>query len=185
VTDAQTHPAERSNLRDLWDSLIDDPYPFYARLRGEAPVWRIPGTDAYWVSTWDLVAEASGRVEDFSNRFRHTIFTNDDGSIAVIDGGETGAAAIPDVFAGADPPEHTLHRKVFFPELLQTKMQQLEPDISAFADRLIDDVLDRRHVDAAAQLANPLPIRVAAEWVIGFRDTNLDAMQRWVFAGSS
>lgn len=26
--------------------LVDDPYPFLARLRREAPVWRVPGTDA-------------------------------------------------------------------------------------------------------------------------------------------
>lgn len=40
--------------------LVDDPYPFLARLRREAPVWRVPGSDAFLVSTWELVAETAG-----------------------------------------------------------------------------------------------------------------------------
>ena len=33
------------------DELIDDPYPFYARLRRDAPVWQVPGTEVYFVAT--------------------------------------------------------------------------------------------------------------------------------------
>src|SRR5918996_3308770 len=97
--------------------LVENPYPFYDQLRREAPVWRLPGTDAFFVSTWDLVTEAAGRTDDFSNHFRHTLFTAEDGTLGLIDNGEGGT---PDVFAGADPPAHTAHRKVFFPELVQT-----------------------------------------------------------------
>jgi cytochrome P450 family 144 len=48
-------------------NVIDDPYPFYRRLRAEAPVWEIPGTGLFTVSTYELLAEAVGRVEDFSS----------------------------------------------------------------------------------------------------------------------
>ena len=47
--------------------VIDDPYPFYRRLHAHAPVWEVPGTGVFTVSTFDLVAEAAGRVEDFSS----------------------------------------------------------------------------------------------------------------------
>ena len=43
--------------------IIDDPYPFYGQLRALAPVWEIPGTGLYTVSTFDRVTEATGRVE--------------------------------------------------------------------------------------------------------------------------
>ncbi len=35
--------------------VLDDPYPFYRRLRDEAPVWEIPGTGVFAVSTFDRV----------------------------------------------------------------------------------------------------------------------------------
>lgn len=161
--------------------LVDDPYPFYERLRADAPVWRVPGTDAFFVSTWDLVGEAAGRVDDFSNHFRHTLFTQDDGTLGLVDNGEDGA---PDVFAGADPPDHTAHRKLFFPELVQKKMERLEPDIAALADELVEALLGRESADAAADLAEPLPLRIMAERVIGFRAVDLAQIQRWVFGGS-
>ncbi len=42
--------------------MIDDPYPFYGQLRAQAPVWEIRGTGLFTVSTFELVAEATGRV---------------------------------------------------------------------------------------------------------------------------
>ncbi len=162
--------------------LIDDPYPFYARLRRESPVWRVPGTDAFFVSTWALVTEAAGRVDDFSNHFRRGFFTQDDGSVGVLDLGVEGTT--PDVFAGADPPDHTLHRKVFFPNLVQRRMEAIEADVDAIADELLDELPDRGRIDAAAQLGNRLPARVITELVIGFRDADPAQVQEWVFAGS-
>jgi cytochrome P450 len=159
--------------------LIDDPYPFYERLRHQAPVWNLPGTNAYFVSTWELIAEAASRVDDFSNHFRHMLFSEDDGALGVL---PTGSG--PDVFAGADPPTHTEHRKLFFPELVQKKMQELESYVSALADHRLDDVLDTRGWDAASLLANWLPIQVVAERVIGFRDVDIAQVQHWTFAGS-
>lgn len=162
--------------------LIDDPYPFYARLRRESPVWCVPGTDAFFVSTWALVTEATSRVADFSNHFRRAFYTQDDGSVGVLELGVGGAA--PDVFAGADPPDHALHRKVFFPGLVQKKIEALEDDVAAMVDDLFDALPARGRVDAAVQIANPLPARVITELVIGFRDADPAQVQRWVFAGS-
>jgi cytochrome P450 len=172
-------PRQRDGLVGV--ELVEDPYPFYEQLRQDAPVWRLPQTDAFLVSTWDLVTEAAGRVDEFSNHFRHTLFSQDDGTLGVIDNGEGGA---PDVFAGADPPAHTAHRKVFFPELVQTRMDRLEPDVAVLADQLLDELLRRECVDAAADLADLLPLRIMAERVIGFRAADIAQTQRWVFGGS-
>jgi cytochrome P450 len=167
--------------RLVGDELVEDPYPFYRQLHLEAPVWRVPGTNVFFVSTWDLVTEAASRVEQFSNHFRHTLYCEEDGTLSVLESGEDGP---PDVFAGADPPDHTAHRKLFFPELMQTKMARLEPDVAALADDLLDEVLQRQSTDAMADLANPLPLRIMAERVIGFRDAEVTQIQRWVFGGS-
>ena len=164
------------------EAIVTDPYPFYARLRREAPVWRVPGTDAYFVSTWELVSEAASRVDDFSNHFRHTFFRDDDAGLGVRYD-DPGAAAI-DVFAGADPPDHTLHRKLFFPELMQKKMATLEADVAALAHVLVERLLASPEADAVEHLANPLPMQIVAERVIGFPARDVSQIQRWVFAGS-
>jgi cytochrome P450 family 144 len=157
-----------------------DPYPFFTRLRRDAPVWRLPGENAYLVSTWDLVAEATRRVQDFSNHFRYTLFSHDDGTLGAL---ETGASG-PDVFAGADPPVHTAQRKIFFSELVQKKMDALEPYVVALTNQLLDQVLDADSCDLAVGLAHPLPMRVIAERVIGFRDPDVNQIRQWVFDGS-
>jgi cytochrome P450 len=167
--------------RLLGAQVVEDPYPFYAQLRRDAPVWRVPGTDAFFVSTWELVAEATGRVDEFSNNFRHALYSDDGGAVGLLALGDGGA---PDVFAGADPPAHTVHRKLFFPGLVQKKMNALERDVSTLADALLDELVRTNQPDAALGLANPLPIQVMAERVIGFPDPDLTQTQQWVFAGS-
>lgn len=157
-----------------------NPYPLLERLRREAPVWQLPGEAAFLVSTWALVAEATRRVEDFSNHFRHTIFSHEDGTLGVL---ETGAMG-PDVFAGEDPPAHTEQRKIFFAELVQKKIDAMEPYVVGLTDGLLDGLLASDRGDAAVGLAHPLPMRVIAERVLGFRDPDVEQIQRWMFTGS-
>jgi cytochrome P450 family 144 len=166
--------------RLLATDLLDDPYPTFATLRREAPVWALPGENAFLVSTWDLVAEAATRVEDFSNHFRFALFSRDDGALGVV---RTGGAG-PDVFAGADPPAHTAQRKIFFSELVQKRIAALEPDVLALTDELLDGLRRRHRCDLAAGLAQPIPIRVVAERVIGFRSPDIEQLGRWVSEGS-
>src|ERR1700730_10175710 len=124
--------------RLLAAELFNDPYPLFAQLRRRPPVWRLPGENAYLVSTWDLVAEATGRVQDFSNHFRYTLFSHDDGTLGVLETGATG----PDVFDGADPPAHTNHRRLFFSELVQKKIDALESYVLALANESLDALLN-------------------------------------------
>ena len=48
---------------------LRDPYPYYARLRNEAPVFRDPKTGIVSVSTYDLVLEVNKRPKIFSSNF--------------------------------------------------------------------------------------------------------------------
>ena len=63
----------------LHPTVLDNPYPFYRQLRAEAPVWMIPGTAVFTVSTFELVAEAAGRVEDFSSNMRCLLYRDEAG----------------------------------------------------------------------------------------------------------
>src|SRR5579871_1348798 len=107
----------RLRTTDLWE----DPYPTFGTLRRHAPVARLGDDPAYLVSTWGLIAEAAARVEDFSNHFRYTLFTRGDGTLGAIESGGAG----PDVFAGADPPVHTAHRRIFAAALAPRAVEEL------------------------------------------------------------
>jgi cytochrome P450 len=168
-----THP--------LGAEFVADPHPLFTRLRRDAPVWQVPDTPLFLVTTWHLVNEAAARVDDFSNRFRHTLYLQDDGSLGVVDNGDDGAT---DVFAGTDPPDHGAHRAIFFPELVQKRLAHLEPDVLARADALLDATLDAPSFDVAASLANPLPLQVMSDRVIGFSGADPADLKRWVLDGS-
>ena len=85
----------------LLDSgVLDDPYPFYERLRTEAPVWRVPGTDVFVASTFEMVADATARVQDFSSNMRYLLYRDEAGLPARLSfGGDTGVQTL----ATADP----------------------------------------------------------------------------------
>ena len=159
--------------------LVEDPYPLYARLREEAPVWQVPGVDAFLVTSWALVTEAAARVEDFSNHFRHTIFRDADDRIGVI-----AFDAGTDVFAGADPPAHTDHHRLFFPELVQRRIAGLERDVAALVDEHLRPLVATGGGDVTAALADPVPLRIVAEQVIGLDMADVAAAKAWVFAGA-
>lgn len=150
--------------------VLDDPYPFYRRLRHEAPVWRVPGTDVVTVSTFELVAEAANRVEDFSSNMKFLLYRGDAGLPARLDFG-VGSQAL----ATADPPLHAIHRDAVFPELVAKRMEALEPDILDLADSLVSRALEAGCVEFMTAIGNIVPITMISR-LVGFRKGNLDEL---------
>jgi len=75
--------------------VLDDPYPFYRRLHREAPVWQVPGTEVFVVTTFEMVAEATARVTDFSSNMRCLLYRDDAGLPARLAfGGEDGVETL-------------------------------------------------------------------------------------------
>jgi len=150
--------------------VLEDPYPFYARLRQEAPFWRIPGTRVFVASSYAVIDEITARTDDFSNVVRTLLYRGDDGIPQQLHFG-AGVEAL----ASADPPVHTLHRKAVFPELVAKKMAELAPDIERLAHGCLDTYLEAGGGDFMDAVANPVPINVIS-WLIGFRDSDPDRL---------
>src|SRR5271169_3690521 len=131
-------------------AVIDDPYPFYGQLRTLAPVWEIPGTGLYTVSTFALLTEATGRVEDFSSNLGVLLYRDDAGLPCRLPFGDAGAQAL----ATADPPMHALHRSTVFPELVAKRMAALEPDIVDIATGCVTRALDRGTAEFMTEIGN-------------------------------
>jgi cytochrome P450 len=154
-------------------NVLEDPYPFYRRLRSDAPVWKIAETGVYTVSTFELLAEASSRVEDFSSNMRCLLYRDETGLPGRFDFGDAGGQAL----ATADPPLHPIHRKAVFPDLVARRMELLEPDIIALADALVSKALQDETVEFMTVIGNVVPITMISR-LIGFRDSNLDDLWR-------
>ena len=167
---------EISPLLLLDSGVIDDPYPFYRRLRAEAPVWEIPGTGLFTVSTFDLLAEATGRVEEFSSNISCLLYRDDAGLPCRFSYGDASVQAL----ATADPPTHALHRSTVFPELVATRMAELEPDVVNLANACMTRALERRNIEFMTLIANVVPITIISR-LIGFHNSDLDQLSRAAF----
>jgi len=159
--------------------VLDDPYPFYRRLREEAPVWEIPGTGVFAVSTFDRVAEAAGRVEDFSSNMHCLLYRDERGLPGRFQFGDAAGQAL----ATADPPVHAIHRHAVFPELVATRMVTLEPDIVELADMLVTRALGEQRVDFMGAIGNIVPITMISR-LVGFRGSDLDELWRSAVNGT-
>lgn len=162
---------------DLLDpDAIADPYPLYRRLQGQAPVWQMPGTEIYVVTSFALVAEATARVDDFSSNMQALLYRGEGGRPERLSFGDVGVQTL----ATADPPDHTLHRTTVFPELVAKRMAMLEPEIGEITAGAIDRALADGCVDFMPTVSNFVPIRVIAR-LIGFRDSEPDVLLRAAF----
>jgi cytochrome P450 family 144 len=160
--------------------VIENPYPFYRRLREEAPVWRVPGTDIFVVTSFPLLVEATGRVEDFSSNMNFLLYRDDQGLPCRWSFGEAGSG----VLATADPPLHKIHREAVFSELVAKRMAALESEIADVARRCVDKAVEERKVDFMAAVANVVPITLVSS-LIGFRGSDLGELLRNAFDGTS
>jgi cytochrome P450 family 144 len=146
-------------------AVLQDPYDFYATLREDAPVWRVPGTDVVVISSFALLSEAVTRTEDFSSTMICLLYRDSDGLPARLSFGD---AATP-TLAAADPPVHTTHRRAVFPELVARRMRTLEDDIRALSVSTVARAMREKNFDFMATIGNVVPITVVAK-LIGFRD---------------
>ena len=117
--------------------IIDDPYPFYEKLRESAPVWRVPGSRTFYVAPWALVAEAVARPDDFSSNLNAVLIADADGLPAEFDMTPLGSAI--NVLATGDEPDHGPARKLVAPHFTAGHLAALESGLDSVMDRLWSD----------------------------------------------
>ena len=157
-------------------AVLEDPYPFYDRLRREAPVWRVPGTDVFVVTSFARTSEVVGRTDDFSNNVLQLLYRDEAGLPRQLSFGDASFQAL----ASADPPAHTVHRRTVFPDLVAQRMVTLEPDVEAIASECVHRLVADGSGDFMSVVANVVPITMISR-LIGFRDSDPDRLLRAAF----
>jgi cytochrome P450 len=131
----------------------DDPYPLYARLRAEAPVYRNEELGFWALSRYGDVAAGFRDVTTFSNS--HGV---------MMEPSVWGPEAWRFVsFLAMDPPRHTSMRRLVSRAFTPRRVAALEPRIREIAGRYIDAALQRGSFDFVADLAAVLPLDVISE----------------------
>jgi cytochrome P450 len=153
-----------------------DPYPCYARLRAEAPIYQTP------VGSWVL-----SRYVDCAAALRdHARWSSDLRNNAVyqralaegrVDPSQEALGKTPP-FLVLDPPDHTrlrgLVNKAFTPKVVEG----LRPHVQQIVDELLDNVADKGSIEVIEDLAYPLPITVICE-MLGVPPQDRQTFQQW------
>ena len=131
----------------------EDPYPMYARLREEAPVYHHPTLDFYAYSRHADVLAAIRDTETYTNTY----------GVSVEPSASTAAAQFAMSFLGLDPPRHTKMRALVSRGFTPRRVAELEPRIRALAVGYLERMRESRRSEFIADLAGVLPIDVISE----------------------
>lgn len=126
-----------------------DPYPTYARLREEAPVYHNDRYDFWALSRHADVEKALLDWQSFTS-------TRSD----ILDIIKAGVDLPSGVILFEDPPVHTMHRGLMSRVFTPRRMAALEAQVREFCIRCLDPLVGSSGFDVIAELASVLPMRV-------------------------
>jgi cytochrome P450 len=195
--DDSLDPFARANL--------DDPYRYYARLRGIGPVLFLPSRNVYLATTYDAVDAAlrdfrtfssaqgafypkAGTVRPLGSRrfelIRSAYERAPDATGKVLSAvmGRFGSGLLKrdpypmtTPFIDADPPQHTNNRRAVQPFFTRQAVEQAAPMVRAHVSDLVEHAVGQRNIDAVQAFSIALPSRVIADF------TGMRAPEQHVF----
>jgi cytochrome P450 len=139
----------------------DNPYPQYATMREQAPVYQHPF--GFWLLTsyddvsWLLrapglsVEDRNLAADSLLRQMREQVYGDDAPTASAVS------------MLDRDPPDHTRLRKLVSKAFTPRAIQALLPRITDLVDGLLDGMAAEREVDLVDALAFPLPFSVIAE----------------------
>lgn len=162
----------------LWNPLDPafraDPYPFYDRLRTEAPVFR--------ASPYQVVLT---RYADVFATLRSAEVSRDVEANALFD--ETDEMAVrrrtrrrggAKSILNLDPPDHTRLRRLVSKAFTPRAIEALRPRIEAMVDEVLDRAAERGEMELIDELAFPVPFQVISE-LLAMPTDRADEMRDW------
>jgi cytochrome P450 len=155
-----TISAENSDVQDaaIADELYYDPYsielnmnpyPVFARIREEAPLYYNDKHDFYALSRFDDVNKAL---------IDHETFISGRGALLEII--KSGMEIPPGTLIFEDPPIHNIHRNLLSRMFTPRKVHALEPQIREFTSRCLDPLVGTGRFDFVNDLGEQMPMRV-------------------------
>jgi cytochrome P450 len=161
---------------------LDDPYPTYARLRDESPV--------FYDETWELtffarhgdVSTILKERDRFGRDFRHRL------EVEEVDPDlyrriyppqwPMWTRYIRESFMDLEPPRHTRLRRLVSKAFTRRSSEAFRGRLEAAADRILDRVIEMGSLDAIEEFATPIPVAMIAE-LMGIPDEDHQRLLEW------
>jgi cytochrome P450 len=162
--------------------VVQEPHEFFAALRREAPLYRLPNSAYYLISRYPDVRAAAMNPEVYSSNLVAVLLQSQEQpertELMTIEG-----TSAVDALAIADPPVHARQRKLANKAFSMRRLTAVEPSVRALAESLVAAILPARgaHWSAAdwvLDLAVPLPLTVIAG-LIGLPSEDIPQLKRW------
>jgi cytochrome P450 len=152
---------------DPYDVAIDlDPYPTWARLRGEAPLYRNDEHDFYALSRWDDVRPALFDWDTYRS-----------GRGTVLEIAKAGVEIPPGILLFEDPPIHDAHRALLSRVFTPRRMLDLEPLVRGYCVKALDALVGRDEFDVIAEFGVEIPLRTIG-FLFGIPEADQDVYRR-------
>ncbi|MBV9410728.1 MAG: cytochrome P450 [Acidimicrobiia bacterium] len=140
---------------------VADPYHWYRRLQGEAPLYHQDALDFWVLSRYgDVLAGARAH-----------------GSLSSAEGIIYTRQPLP-MMLTMDPPDHTRLRRIVARDFTPTSVAAWRGLVEGLAREAVDRMLDEGTTDAVAAVASPLPILVIAE-ILGVPSEDYPQFRLW------
>src|ERR1700724_1107894 len=143
--------AQSFDLEKLTPEFYVNPYPTYRALREHEPVKRLLN-GSYFLTRYDDLVSAykstklfsSDKKKEFSPKYGASLLYEHHTTSLVFN----------------DPPAHTRVRRLIMGALSPRAIAEMEPDLIALVDRLLDAIAAKGEVDLIGDFAAAIPIEV-------------------------
>ena len=159
--------------------VVQEPHEFFAALRREAPLYRMPHGGYFLISRYRDVRDTAMKPEVYSSNLIAVLMQGlEVPELLAIEGGPERV----DVLATADAPAHARQRKLSNKAFSMRRVAALEPAIRALAESLVGAILPRggarwSSADWVREVAVPLPMTVIAG-LIGLPGEDIPRLKR-------
>src|SRR4030081_1713277 len=143
--------AENFDIEKLTPEFYANPYPTYRALREYQPVKLLPNGSYFLTRYDDLVSIykstklfSSDKKKEFAPKYGDSLLYEHHTTSLVFN----------------DPPAHTRVRRLIMGALSPRAIAEMEPDLIALVDRLLDGLAAKGHVEMIGDFASAIPIQV-------------------------
>ena len=162
----------------LWDpfdpAFRADPYPYYDRLRSEAPAYVAPSGQTVLTRYADVFATLRSNEVSRDVEANAIIDPNDEAAVRRRDRRRGGAKSILNL----DPPDHTRLRRLVSKAFTPRQVELLRPGIEQMVDVALDAAAERGSIELIDDLAFPVPFRVISE-LLDMPTDRADELRDW------
>src|ERR1700761_9526393 len=139
------------DLEKLSPEFYADPYQTYLALRENAPVKRLPN-GSYFLTRYDDLVTAYKSTKTFSSDKKREFLPKYGNSLLY--------EPPPTSLVFNDPPAHTRVRRLIMGALSPRAIAEMEGDLTALIDRLLDAIAAQDRFDLIGDFAAAIPIEV-------------------------